>query len=135
MDLVHEMLPKGNELPTSTNEAKKLISPLSLDVVMIHACLNHCILYLEEYEGLDRCPVCNASQYKCNDDCEDKDDSTNAKKKKKSFDGVEEFEDSSSNATKKRRTSAMVIWYLPVISRLLHLFLNPRDAEMMSEIG
>ena len=37
--LIHEMLPKGNKLSTSTNEAKKLISPLSLDVVMIHLCV------------------------------------------------------------------------------------------------
>src|SRR6266540_5240796 len=104
MGLIHEMPPKGNKLPTSTNEAKKLISPLPLDVVTIHACRNHCILYRKEYEDLDRCPVCNASRYKCNDDCEDEDDSANVKKKKKSSDGVEEFEDNSSNAMKKRKT-------------------------------
>src|SRR6266540_6116777 len=108
MGLIHEMLPKGNKFPTTTNEAKKLISPLSLDVVTIHACWNHCILYQKEYEDLDRCPVCNVSRYKCNDDCEDEDDSANMKKKKKSSDGVEEFEDSSYNATKKRRIPAMV---------------------------
>src|SRR6266540_3421545 len=89
MDLIHEMLLKGNKLPTSTNEMKKLISPLSLDVVTIHACSNHCILYRKEYEDPDRCPVCNASRYKCIDGCEDEDDFTNMKKKKKSSDGVE----------------------------------------------
>src|SRR6266542_3672347 len=124
MDLIHEMLLKGNKLPTSTNEAKKLISPLSLDVVTIHACQNHCILYRKEYEDLDICPVCNASRYKCNDDCEDEDDAANVKKKKKSSDGAEEFEDSSSNAGKKRRSPAMVMWYLPVISQLRRLFSN-----------
>ena len=45
MGLIHEMLPKGNKLPTNTNEAKKLILPLSLDVVTIHVCRNHYILY------------------------------------------------------------------------------------------
>ena len=33
---------------------------------------------------------------------------------------------------KKRRTPAMVMWYLPVISQLRRLISNPRNAEMMT---
>ena len=54
------------------------------------------------------------------------------KKKKKSSDSVQEFEDSSSIATQKRRILAMVMWYLPIISQLWRLFLNPRNTEMMA---
>ena len=48
--LLRDMLPKPNKLPASTYLAKKLIAPLALDVVKIHACLNHCILYHKDYE-------------------------------------------------------------------------------------
>ena len=41
-------LPKDNELPETTYEAKKAICPLGLDVQKIHACINDCILYREE---------------------------------------------------------------------------------------
>jgi hypothetical protein len=129
LSLLANMLPKPNSLPTTTYLAKKLICPLSLDVQKIHACPNHCILYRKEYEALDRCPVCNASRYKRNDDCEDEDASANAKKKKSNA-GRDE-EDTSSNAEKKRRSPAMVMWYLPVIPRLQRLYSNPRDSELM----
>src|SRR5437762_3163928 len=72
-----------------------------------------------EYEQYDRCPVCKTSRYKCNDDCEDEDDST-------------EVEDTSSNARTKRKIPSMVMWYLPVIARLKRLFSKPRDSELMS---
>src|SRR6266540_1419277 len=112
------MLPKANKLPCNTYRAKKFITPLALDVQKIHACLNHCILYRKEYEQYDRCPVYKRSRYKCNDDREDEDDSA-------------EVEDTASNARKKRKIPSMVMWYLPVIARLKHLFSNPRDSELM----
>jgi len=59
------MLPEGNELPSTTYEAKKVVCPLGLEVQKIHACPNDCILYRgEEYEKLDACPVCDAKRYK-----------------------------------------------------------------------
>src|SRR5437762_6426129 len=112
--LLKDMLLKANKLPCNTYRAKKLIAPLALDVQKIHACPNHCILYRKEYEHNDRCLVCKRSRYKCNDDREDEHDSA-------------EVEDTASNARKKRKFSAMVMWYLPVISRMMRLFSNPRD--------
>ena len=59
------MLPEGNELPSTTYEAKKIVCPLGLEVQKIHACPNDCILYRsEEYEKLDACTVCDAKWYK-----------------------------------------------------------------------
>ena len=58
------MLPEGNELPSTTYEAKKVVCPLGLEVQKIHACPNGCILFRDEYEKLDACPVCDAKRYK-----------------------------------------------------------------------
>ena len=45
LELVNKMLPKDNELPTSTYKAKKLMCPLGLEVTRIDACPRDCILY------------------------------------------------------------------------------------------
>ena len=54
--LLKKMLPKNNELPDSTYEAKKAVCPLGLEVQKIHACPNDCILYRGEYEDLNARP-------------------------------------------------------------------------------
>ena len=38
LKLVKKMLPKDNELPATTYEAKQLVCPLGLEVQKIHAC-------------------------------------------------------------------------------------------------
>jgi hypothetical protein len=48
LQIIRKMLPKVNELPGSTYEAKKVVCPLGLDVHKIHACPNDCILYRGE---------------------------------------------------------------------------------------
>ena len=50
------MLPKDNELRSTTYEVKQLVCPLGLEVQEIHACPNDCILYRGDYENLDACP-------------------------------------------------------------------------------
>jgi hypothetical protein len=57
--MMKKLLPRDNELPASTYEAKKLVCPLGLDMQKIHACPTDCILYHgEEYDNLDAFPVC-----------------------------------------------------------------------------
>jgi hypothetical protein len=34
-------------------------------------------------------------------------------------------------SAKMRKVLALVMWYLPVIDRLKHMFSNPRDAELL----
>ena len=48
-----KMLPKPNELPTTTYEAKKIVYPLGLQIEKIHACPNDCIMYRGQHENLD----------------------------------------------------------------------------------
>ena len=103
-------LPKDNELPETTYEAKKAICPLGLDVQKIHACINNCILYRgEEYENMNECPVCGALRYKIRQD--DPGD-------------VE-------GQTLRKRVPAKVMWYAPIIPRLKRLFRNKEHAKLL----
>ncbi|KAK1645805.1 hypothetical protein QYE76_063610 [Lolium multiflorum] len=52
LKMLKNMFPKNNELPASTYEAKKVVCPLGLEVLKIHACINDCILYRGEYENV-----------------------------------------------------------------------------------
>jgi hypothetical protein len=61
LQLLTKVLPKLNDLPSSTYQAKKIICPLTLGIEKMHAYLNHCILYRKEHEFKDKCPTCNAS--------------------------------------------------------------------------
>jgi hypothetical protein len=44
---------------------------------------------------------------------------------------VDNENDSDKEDNKKRKIPALVMWYLPVIDRLKHVFSNPRDAELV----
>ncbi|WVZ70490.1 hypothetical protein U9M48_019152 [Paspalum notatum var. saurae] len=62
--LIKKLLPEGNKLPATTNEAKEIVCPLGLEVQKIYACPNECILYRGDYHELESCPMCKASRYK-----------------------------------------------------------------------
>ena len=64
LKLVKKILPKDNELPTTTYETKQLVCPLGLEVQKIHTCPNDYFLYRGEYGNLDVCPICSALRYK-----------------------------------------------------------------------
>ncbi|WVZ96415.1 hypothetical protein U9M48_042053 [Paspalum notatum var. saurae] len=62
------LLPKPNFVPANTYRSKKVISPLTMGVEIIHACPNHCILYRgKEFKDLEKCSTCGASCYKNNE--------------------------------------------------------------------
>jgi len=110
LGIVKNMLPEGNELPSTTYEAKKVVCPLGLEVQKIHACPNDCILYRgEEYEKLDACPVCDAKRYKIRQNDPGEVDGEPVKKK----------------------VPAKVMWYFPVIPHLNRFFRNKSNAKLM----
>ena len=105
-----KMLPKPNELPTTTYEAKKIVCPLGLQIEKIHTCPNDCILYRGKHENLDECLVCNASWYKIlRDDLGDVEDEERPNKK----------------------IIAKVMWYAPIIPRLKRLFRNKDHTKLL----
>ena len=110
LKIVKNILPEGNELPSTTYEAKKVVCPLGLEVQKIHACPNDCILYRGvEYEGLDACPICGALRYKIRQD-----DPTDDVGK-----------------PSKKRVPAKVMWYFPIIPRLKRLFRNRDHSKLL----
>jgi hypothetical protein len=59
------LLPRGNILPMTHYEAKRLIQRLGLNYKIIDACRNGCILYHKDKEFLSSCPKpgCGLSRY------------------------------------------------------------------------
>ena len=59
------LLPRGNRLPRSYYEAKRLIRKLGLNYQQIHACPSGCVLFRKEHENLSSCPKpgCRKSRY------------------------------------------------------------------------
>src|SRR3954454_766109 len=107
--MIKDMLPKDNELPESTYEAKKVVCPLGLEVEKIHACPNDCILYRGAYNDLNACPVCGALQYKIRRD------------------GPGDVH----GDPRRKRVPAKVMWYAPIIPWLKRLFRNGEHAKSM----
>ncbi|KAK1611785.1 hypothetical protein QYE76_035458 [Lolium multiflorum] len=60
----HDRLPEGNTLPSSIEEAKKVVCPLDLPHEKYHACINDCVIYRCEYKDRTTCPVCGHGRYK-----------------------------------------------------------------------
>ena len=102
LKIFKKMLPKDNEFPSSTYEAKKVVCPPGLEVQKIHACINDCILYGGEYENLNACHVCGALQYKIGRD--------------------DPHEVEGEHGCPTKRIPSKVMWYAPIIPRLKHLF-------------
>ncbi|XP_056688396.1 uncharacterized protein [Spinacia oleracea] len=101
LEKLHDILPDGNDIPKSTYYAKKLMCPLGLEYIRIHACPNDCVLYRKEYENLDACPKCGVSRYKRK----------------------------GSNPNRKKWPPAKVLWYLPIIPRFKRLFSIKEEAK------
>jgi hypothetical protein len=114
LELLSKVLPKPNGLPTNTYLVKKIICPLILGIEKIQACPNHCILYRKEQEFKDKCPRCNASRYKWNNNSEE-DSYNNMRKGRKRKDTAPPNQDS--QGSKERKVSVLVMWYLPIIDR------------------
>jgi len=64
LELVKEMLTKNNMLPICNYETKKILCLMGLKGQKIHACLNDCVLYKNEFASLTVCPRCYLSRFK-----------------------------------------------------------------------
>ena len=99
--LIHDMLPKENVLPKSTDEVKKFLKQFGFGYDVIHACKNDCILYRKKYEDSVSCPRCSESRW-------EKDKHTGEEKK-----GI----------------PAKVLRYFPIKDRFRRMFRSKRLAE------
>jgi hypothetical protein len=126
IELLSKVLPKSNGLPTSTYLTKNIICSLTLGVEKVHACPNYCILYRKEHEFKDKCPRCNYSRYKRNDNIEE--DSYNNKRKGQKRNNIAP-PDQDSQGSKERKIPALMMWHLPFIDRLKHMFSNASESS------
>jgi hypothetical protein len=128
LELLSKVLPKPNGLAISTYLAKKIICPLTLGVRKIQACSNHCSLYRKEHKFKDKCTKCNASRYKQNENIEEYsyNNKTKGWKRKNTTPP-----DQDSQGSKEGKVPALVMWYLPVIDHLKHIFSNAREAQLL----
>jgi hypothetical protein len=106
LSLLANLLLKPNNLPVSTYRAKKLICPLPLGVIKIHACLNYCIMYRKEYEFSGKWLICGVGRYKSSYNHVYVD---NMKKNKNSTIGPESEDDTFDRVDKKRRRITTVV--------------------------
>jgi phage FluMu protein Com len=91
----------------------------------------------DTFKGLDKCPRCGASRYKDNDLYSGEEASTGNKRTKKgakkAVQQYQPLEDTPlGNDAKKRKVPVLVMWYLPVTDRLRRIFLNPKEAMLMT---
>ena len=105
--LLKKMLLESNTLPNNQYEEKKILCSMGMEYQKIHARLNDCILYINQFAELRKCPTCGVSQYKVKDD------------------------DCIDDATTNSRP-AKVCWYLPIIPRFKQLFANQNDAKNLT---
>ena len=64
LELLIKFLSKGNLVPRSTYEAKKILRDLGMSYKHIHACKNDCAPFWKENENLDKCLMCEEHRYK-----------------------------------------------------------------------
>jgi len=65
LELLKELISKGNTLPNHNYDAKKIVCSMCLEY-KIHARPNDCVLYKIEFATLRMCPTCGLSQFKRN---------------------------------------------------------------------
>jgi hypothetical protein len=122
LQLLTKVLPKPNGLPNKHLPSKEYHLSIDIGCRKIHACPNHYILYRKENEFKEKCPTCNASWYKRNND-----DSEGQGRKRKNNAAL----DKDIQESKERNVPTLMMWYLPVIDRLKRMFSNPRDAQLL----
>jgi len=108
LEVLKDMLPERNVIPTTTYEAKKIVCPMGLKFEKLHACKDDCILFCGDYEAYIECPKCKASHYKQIIDASD------------DSEGM------------RRKVPRKVAWYFPIIPQLKRLFATARDAQQMT---
>lgn len=59
----HQILPSGNSLPETYEDALKMIDPFLVKSIEFHACPNDCVIFRGVNLHLDHCPFCGVSRF------------------------------------------------------------------------
>ena len=60
----NNILPKGNLLPASYQEAIKIVEDFLVEPIIFDVCPKDCIIFRNSFSELDKCPKCNSDRYK-----------------------------------------------------------------------
>ncbi|CAM8999975.1 unnamed protein product [Rhodiola kirilowii] len=104
-DYLQSLANCDNRIPTSFNHSKKVVNDLGMGYTRIDLCVNGCMIYYAEAEGLSNCTFCREDRYQP---------------------GAEQ---STSRYVKVARSS---MFYLDIIPRLQRLFMMSSTAQHMS---
>ncbi|GJR67058.1 transposase family protein [Tanacetum coccineum] len=126
LEVLHEIFPNDNKLPISLYQAKKIMSPMGLEIEIIHACPNDCMLYRGVYADLHKCVTCRESRYKSKQQ-----KNNNVNKKQKNKNNEDKVETNDNDDAIKIGPPAKQLWYIPIIPRLKQLFANEKDAKLL----
>lgn len=66
LEALPTMLPEDNVLHRSTYDVKKFLRSFDMGYQKIHACVNDCCLFRNQFKKLETCPKCKASRWKIN---------------------------------------------------------------------
>ena len=64
LKLWHSILPEGNLLPTSYQEAYRIIKPYLVPEIVYHVCVNDCLLFRGEHKDSVACPECGEQRFR-----------------------------------------------------------------------
>ena len=64
LDLIKEVLPEGDTLPSTLYGARKMLVDIGLGYEEIDVCKNDCSLFWRENEKEEACPICKVSRWK-----------------------------------------------------------------------
>ncbi|XP_057999133.1 uncharacterized protein LOC110673361 [Hevea brasiliensis] len=106
--LKDELLPGGSTLPDSYYDAKKVIQDLSLSNKKIDACVNNCMLYWKEDDGLDFCKMCGYSRW-----------------------NTDKYNWEDKLRTNGKRILIKILCYFPLKPRLQRLFMSTKTTSLM----
>ena len=59
----NDILPPGNNLPSSYDDIMKLAEPFLIQPILFHVCPNDCVIFRGDFVGHSTCPTCGASRY------------------------------------------------------------------------
>ncbi|XP_026383938.1 uncharacterized protein LOC113279457 [Papaver somniferum] len=64
LGLLRKWFPEGNTFPIKYPIMKEMLKDMGMKADNIHACINHCVLFLKDLKDEIECPSCGASRYK-----------------------------------------------------------------------
>jgi hypothetical protein len=122
LDVLKDMLPKGNQIAESVYEAKKIICPLGIEVEKNPCTQEQFVLFCGDYADLDKCPKHGYDRYKRKNDGGDDNNV---------YDEIEPGEIRGKKKKLNRGAPVRVAWYFCIIPRLSRLFATRKEAQLL----